>query len=180
MKLSYSLALAAAASLVNAESSISGSSTWTWTTVVTNNGMTYTKTGEDLYTGQPTTEPTAGTYTVSIKKGSFTKVMTNTYGQGTTITTHKVILGPDETYTKKMTRALHTTEVLSFLSSHSLHLSAASKAAADLSKNGGSKSSTSEATSSGSSSSGSSSSNNAAVLRNGAVGGVAIAAVMLL
>lgn len=106
--------------------------------------------------------------------------MTNTYGQGTTITTHKVILGPDETYTKKMTQALHTTEVLSFLSSHSLHLSAASKAAEDLSKNGGSKSSTSEATSSGSSSSGSSSSNNAAVLRNGAVGGVAIAAVMLL
>lgn len=181
MKLSSSLALAASAALVSADSSISGSSTWTWTTVVTNNGMTYTKTGADLYTGQATTEPTAGTYTTSIIKGSFTKIMTNTYGQATTISTHKVISGPDETYTKPLVQVLHTTEVSSFLSSHSSHLSAASKAAEDVSKNGGSKSSTSSGDSSSSGSSDSSSSTGgAAALRNGAIGGVAIAAVMLL
>lgn len=179
MKLSSSLALAASAALVSADSSISGSSTWTWTTVVTNNGMTYTKTGADLYTGQATTEPTAGTYTTSIIKGSFTKIMTNTYGQATTISTHKVISGPDETYTKPLVQVLHTTEVSSFLSSHSSHLSAASKAAEDVSKNGGSKSSTSGSSSSGSSDS-SSSAGGASALRNGAIGGVAIAAVMLL
>ena len=161
--------LAASAGLASAASSV------TLTKTITNNGMTYTKTNTEEYTGQTTTEPTSGTYTFTISKPNGVKLLTNTYGQATTITTHRVISGPDATYTKLMTAAMHTTEVSSFLESHSSHLSAASKAAEDHSKNGGGSSS--------SSSSGSSSSSDGAgnALQYGAgVGAFGVAAALLL
>lgn len=173
MKLS-AIVLAASAGLASAASSV------TLTRTITNNGMTYTKTATEEYTGQTTVEPKLGTYTFTIPKGSRTKLLTNTYGQATTITTHQVISGPDETYTRPLTQALHTTEVLSFLESHSSHLSAASKAAKEASESG-SASSSSSSESSGSSSDSSSSTGGAAALHYGAgVGAVGIAAALIL
>lgn len=166
MKLSL---LALAAGVANAASSV------TLTRTITNNGMTYTKTLTQEYTGQTTTEPTSGTYTFTISKpGGRTKLLTNTYGQATTLTTHRVISGPDETYTKPMTAVMHTTEVSSFLESHSSHLSAASEAAKEASENPKSSSSTASSGSSSSSGAGN-------ALNYGAgVGAVGIAAALLL
>ncbi|XBA50162.1 hypothetical protein SBP28_004724 [Candidozyma auris] len=176
MKLSLVLALSSAAS---------AASTWTWTRTVTNNGMTYTKTGAEEYTGQATTEPTSGTVTTThtIKKSdmTYTKTMTNTYGQATTITTHYVVSGPDATYTRPMTAAMHTTEVSSFLSSHSSHLSAASAAAKDASKNPKPSSSSASSGTSATSSGSSSSKGAGAALEYGAkVGAFGVAAALLL
>lgn len=140
MKFSTPIVLAAAASLATAADSLSSS--WTWTRTITNNDMTYTKEGTELYTGQATTEPTSGTVTTTIgftnEKGESTrfKTMTNTYGQATTITTNQVVSGPDETYTRPLVQAMHTSEVSSFLSSHSSMMSAASEADEFTSKHG--------------------------------------------
>ncbi|PVH18584.1 uncharacterized protein CXQ87_001515 [Candidozyma duobushaemuli] len=167
------IVLAASAGLASAASSV------TLTRTITNNGMTYTKTATEEYTGQTTTEPASGTYTFTIPKGSRTKLLTNTYGQATTVSTHQVISGPDETYTRPLVQAMHTTEVSSFLSSHSSHLSAASKAAENASDGGSSSSSSgSDSSSSGSDSS---STGAAAALHYGAgVGAVGIAAALIL
>lgn len=168
MKLSTPLVLSAIASTISAADS--ASSTWTWTTTVTNNGMTYTKTGTDAYTGQPTTEPTAGTYTYTIPKGSRTKLVTNTYGQATTVSTQRVVTGPDETYTKSFTQVVHTTEASSWYSSHSVQNADARAASA-----GSSGSSASSSSGSGSSSSGA-----AGALQYGArVGALGVAAALL-
>lgn len=169
MKLSTPFVLSAIASTISAADS--ASSTWTWTTTVTNNGMTYTKTGTEDYTGQPTTEPTAGTYTFTIPKGDRTKLVTNTYGQATTVSTEHIITGPDETYTKSVTQVVHTTEASSWYSSHSVQNEDARAASA------GSSSGSSGSSSSGS---GSSSSGAAGALQYGArVGALGVAAALL-
>lgn len=130
MKFSTPIVLAAAAAVASAELSLGDD--WTWTRTITNNDMTYTKKGTTKYTGQPTTEPTSGTYTNTVtfvNDGSTRyKYVTNTYGQVTTITTDHVVSGPDETYTRPFVNAMHTSEVPSFLSSHSKHVSEASEA----------------------------------------------------
>ncbi|KND98461.2 hypothetical protein QG37_04352 [Candidozyma auris] len=112
---------------------------------------------------------------------TYTKTMTNTYGQATTITTHYVVSGPDATYTRPMTAAMHTTEVSSFLSSHSSHLSAASAAAKDASKNPKPSSSSASSGTSATSSGSSSSKGAGAALEYGAkVGAFGVAAALLL
>lgn len=86
------------------------------TKTITNNGMTYTKT-DIPYTGQPTTEPTEGTFTHTntIKKSdiTYTKTITNTYGMATTFNTVQTILGPHATYEKSVTKVLHKSELSS-------------------------------------------------------------------
>lgn len=178
MKFSVPIVLAAAASAASAaDSSISGSSSWTFTTTVTNNGMTYTKTGTELYTGQPTTEPTSGTYTFTIMKGDYTKLITNTYGQATTVSTDMLIVGPDETYSRPVSQVVHTTEVSSWLSSHSTE-NAAALALAEGKPTGSSSGSSSSG--SGSSSSGSSSGAAGSLQYGAGVGAVGVAAALLL
>lgn len=179
MKFSVPIVLAAAASAVSAaDSSISGSSSWTHTTTVTNNGMTYTKTGTELYTGQPTTEPTSGTYTFTVMKGDYTKLITNTYGQATTVSTDMLVVGPDETYSRPVSQVVHTTEVSSWFSSHSTENSAALASAAG--KPTGSSSKSSSQSSSGSSSSGSSSGAAGSLQYGAGVGAFGVAAALLL
>lgn len=184
MKFSLPIVLAAAASAVSAaDSSISGSSTWTHTTTVTRNDMTYTKTNTELYTGQPTTEPTSGTYTYTYKFSDYTKIVTNTYGLATTVSTAMLVVGPDDTYSRPASQVVHKTQVSSWLSSMSSENSVALDLAAGSPLPGSSSTSGSSSSSkSGSkSSSGSSSGGAAGSLQYGAgVGAVGAVALLLL
>lgn len=92
--------------------SLSISSWMTRTIVVTNYGATYTKTPVELYTGQPTTTPTSGTYTTTIyvsnSRETYTKTMLKTYGlvSESIATSHLTVKHPSETYTKTLSTTL--------------------------------------------------------------------------
>lgn len=115
MKLFDVVAAAAVVSGVMADTS-----SITITMTFTDNDRTYTKTRTDAYTGQETTLPTDGVHTTLFtlidNDWTATVSQTNTYGQDTIVTSLDIIWGPDETYTRRTTLLMHTTQVSSYLS----------------------------------------------------------------
>ncbi|CAM9021193.1 unnamed protein product [Wickerhamomyces anomalus] len=111
MQLFKSLLYVLFLSFVTAQST---SSWMTYTKTITNHGRTYTKTVNELYTGQETTLPTSGTVTTTItvsnSKETYTKTMVQTYGQALGTTTHLTVKNPSETYTKTLSTEIAKNE----------------------------------------------------------------------
>lgn len=112
----------------------SPSSWMTYTKTITNHGRTYTKTVNELYTGQETTLPTSGTVTTTItvsnSKETYTKTMVQTYGQVSGTTTHLTVKNPSETYTKTLSTEIAKNEASAGESSGSSSSTSSSEAGA--------------------------------------------------